>query len=84
MLVVFVVQWRVMLGALVAPVDPPGGAIKMELLLGRVATQPVKLHVHRFVLMRKYCVVSDAGGSVVVSFQGRRWLGPTHSDECLA
>ena len=42
MAVEFVVQWWVILGNLVAPVDTPGGPIKTELILGSTAMQPVK------------------------------------------
>ena len=78
------VQCRLVLGAVVAPVDPPGGPIKTELILGGAETQPVKPHVHIFGLAGHNCVVSDAGGSGVVSLKGRRWLRPTHFNECLA
>ena len=76
-------QWRLMLATLVAPVDPRGGPIKTELIFGSAATQPVKLHVHRFGLTRHDYVVSDSGGSGVISLKGRRWLCQTNFDECL-
>ena len=82
-LVGFVVKWWMMLGTVVDPVDPPGGTIKMELILGGSATQPVKLHVHRFVMKRQDCVVSDAVSSGVISLKGIRWLRTTHFKECL-
>ena len=71
------------LGAVLTSVDPPGGPIKTELILGRSETQPVKPHVHRFGLTRHDCVASDAVDVGVVSFKGRRWLRPTHLNECL-
>ena len=83
-LVIFVVQWRVMIGSVVAPFDSPGGPIKTELILGGAATQPIKLYVHSFGLTRRNFVVSDAGVGGVVSLKGRMWLRPTHLNECLA
>ena len=68
--VVFMVQLRVMIGAVVTTVEPPGGAIKMELVLGIAATQLVELHVHIFGLTRQNCVASDTGGDGVVSLNG--------------
>ena len=56
----FLEQWRMMIGTVVPPVDPPGVPIKTELILGGAATQPVKPHVHRFCLTGHDCVVSDA------------------------
>ena len=78
------VQWRVMLGAVVASVDTPGDPIKTELISGGAAMQPVEPQVHKFGLMRHKCVVSDAGGDVIVSLKGSKWLQPTHFNECLA
>ena len=81
MLVGFVEHPQVMLGAVLSPVDPPGGLIKMELILGGVATQPVTPHVHRFGLMRHNCVVSDAGGGGVASLKERKWVRPMNFNE---
>ena len=78
MLVEFMVQWRLMLGAVVAPVESPGGGIKTEFILGGAAPQPIKPHVHSFGLTRHDCVVSDAGGGGVVILKGRGWFCPTH------
>ena len=84
MLVVFMVQWQLMLGAIVAPVDSLRGPIKTELILGVAETQPIKPHVHSFGLTSHGYIVSEAGGGGVVSLKGRRWLRPTHFNECLA
>ena len=78
------VQWRVMLGALVAPVESPGGPIKTELILGEAETQPIKPHAHIFGLTRHDCIVRDNCGGGVVSLKRRRCLRPTHFNECLA
>ena len=82
-LVIFVVQWRVMIGSVVAPFDSPGGPIKTELILGGAATQPIKPHVHIFGLTKHNGVVSDFGDGGVVSLKCIKWLKPTHSNECL-
>ena len=71
------------LGAVSAPVDSPGGPIKTELILGGAETQPIKLHVHGFGLTRHDCVVSDAVRSGVVNLKGRRWFQPTYFNVCL-
>ena len=55
----------------------------MELILGGSATEPVKLNVHRFVLTRHDCVVSEAVSIGVISLKGGRWLQTTHFNECL-
>ena len=79
----FVVQWWVVVGALVAPDESPGGPIKSELILGGAETQPIKLHVGRFGLTRHNYVVSEAGGGGFVSLKGGRWLWSTYFNECL-
>ena len=79
-----VVQWRVMLGVTVAPVESPGGPRKTELILGGAAAQPVKPNVHIFGLASNDCVVSDSVCGVVVIFKGGSWLQPTHFSKCLA
>ena len=79
-----VVQWQVMIGAVVAPIESPGGPIKTELILGGAATQPVKPNVHSFGMTRHNCVVSDSGGSGAFSLKGIRWLRTTHFNKFLA
>ena len=83
-LVGLMIQWWMMLGAVVVPVESPRVPIKTELILGSTATQPVKPHFHSFGLTRHNCVVSVAGGGGVISLKERRWLRPTHFNECLA
>ena len=61
-----VVQRRVMLGAVVAPVESAGGPIEVKLILGGMAAQPVKTHVHRFGLVRHDGVVGDTGGRGII------------------
>ena len=80
----FLVQLRVVVFTVVSPVESPGGPIKMEFIMGGVATQPIKPHVHIFGLTRHDCVVSNAGGGGFVTLKGRRWLQPTNFNECLA
>ena len=80
----FVLQLRVMLVAVVALVDISRGPIKLELVLVSAATQPVKPHVHIFVLTRHNCVVSDARGSGFFILKGRIWLRTTYFDGCLS
>ena len=84
MLVEFMVQWRLMLGAVVAPVESPGGGIKTEFILGGAAPQPIKPHVHSFGPTRHNCVVSDSSGGGVVSLKGIKWLRPMHFNKFLA
>ena len=67
-----------MFSDVVSPVESLGLPIKMELILGGMATQPIKPHVHSFGLTRHDCVVSDAGGGGVVILKGRGWFCPTH------
>ena len=46
-----------MLGAVVAPVEPPGVPIKAELILCSEEMQPIKPHVHRDGLTRHNGVI---------------------------
>ena len=46
-----------MLGAVVAPVEPPGVPIKAELILCSAEMQPIKPHVHRDGLTRHNGVI---------------------------
>ena len=67
-----VVQWRGMLGVIVAPVESLGVPIKTELILGGASIQPVKQYVRRFDLTRQNCGVSSAGTSGFISLKGRK------------
>ena len=67
----FMVQWRVVLGDVVDPVDPPRAPIKTELILGSAAGKPIKPYVHRFGMKRHNCVITEAGGGGVVSLKGK-------------
>ena len=60
------VQRRVMLGALVAPVESSRSPIEVKLILGGMAAQPLKTHVHQFGLVRHDGVVSNAGNGRVI------------------
>ena len=57
LLVSFVLQRRMLLGAVITPVEPSGGPIKAELILCGAEMQPIKPHVHRFGLTRQNGVI---------------------------
>ena len=59
----FMVYDRMMLGAVIAPVEAARGLVELDLALDFTATQPVETHVHGFGLTRHGSVIGDAGCS---------------------
>ena len=57
LLVGFVLHWRMMLGAVITPVEPSRVPIKAELILCSAEMQPIKPHVHRDGLTRHNGVI---------------------------
>ena len=80
----FMVDDRMMLGAVVAPVERAPGPAESELSVDFTATQPVETHVHGLGLTWHDSVVGDTSCSGVVSLERRGWLRPVHFNEHLA
>ena len=72
---IFVVDRRAVLSAVVAVVVLSTVPVDAELLLGFAASEPVEAHVHRLRLFGDNCVVSDANGGGVVGLDGRWGCG---------
>ena len=66
----FVIEGRMMLGAVVSPVEVARGPVEAELALGVAAAEPVESHVHGLGLLGDDGLVGDSDGGVVVGLEG--------------
>ena len=66
----FVIEGRMMFGAVVSPVEVVRGPVEAELALGVTAAEPVETHVHRLGLLGDNGIVSGSNGGGVVSLEG--------------
>ena len=78
------IEGRMVLGAVVGPVEVSGGPVESELTLGITAPEPVKTYIHQLGLLGDDGFVCDSNGSGIVSLDWGLRLGPTHLDEGLA
>ncbi len=81
--VVFMVDWWVVLGAVVCPIVAALIPVVAELLLRFLAAEPPYAEIHRLGFLRDNDEVGDPNGSGVVHLDWRAWLRPTHFDEVL-
>ena len=79
----FVVQRRMILGAIVGKIRVARSPVEAELALGLAAAEPPESHVHGFDVFGDNGLVDDTGGSGVVGLDGRLGLRPTHFDKGL-
>ena len=80
----FVIKGRMMLGAVVCPVEIAWGPVEPELALGVAATVPIETHVHGLGLLGGDGLIGDSNGGGIVGLKRGLGLGPTHFDEGLA
>ena len=76
----FMVQGRMILGAVVDKICAARSPVEAELALGFTAVEPTESHVHGFNVFGDDGLVDDTGGSGVVGLDGRLGLRPTHFD----
>ena len=78
------IKGRMMLGAVVCPVEIAWGPVEPELALGVAAAEPIETHVHGLRLLGDNGLVGDSDGGGVVSLERGLGLWPAHFDEGLA
>ena len=79
--VYFIVEQRMILGAVVGKICAAGGSVEAELALGFVAAEPPESHVHGLDIFGNNGIVGDSNSSGVVILDGRLGLRPTHFNE---
>ena len=83
----FVVQRKMILGAVVSKIRVARSPVEAELALGFAAAEPPEppeAHVHGFEVFGDDGFVDETGGGGVVSLDGRLGLRLTHFDKGLA
>ena len=66
----FVIEGRMMFGAVVSPVEVARGPVEVALALGVAAAEPVETHVHGLGLLGDDGLVGDSDGGGVVGLEG--------------
>jgi hypothetical protein len=79
----FLVGVRVMFGMVVGPVLGARIPVITTLILGCVAMEPQKLHIHHLDPAGENSFIGNSCGCRVISLDRTFWLGPTHGDEGL-
>jgi hypothetical protein len=81
----FVVGFEVMFGVVVSPVLEALIPVMTKLILGCMATEPPKSHIHHFGPAGDSSFIGNSSGSRVICLDRTFWFGPaTHGNEDLA
>ncbi len=80
----FMVGVGMVLSIVISPVFGARIPIVTKLVLGFLAAEPPKLHIHHFYTMRNNSIVCNTSGSGVISLDRIFGLGPSHFDKGLA
>ncbi len=80
----FMVGVRMVFSIVISPVIGARIPIVMKLILGFLATEPPKLHIHHFAPTRNNSIVGNTSGSGIISLDRIFGLGPSHVDKGLA
>ena len=66
----FVIEGRMMFGAVVSPVEVAQGPVETELALSVTVAEPIETHVHGLGLLGSDGFVGDSDGGGVVGLEG--------------
>jgi hypothetical protein len=79
----FMVGVRMVFSIVISPVFGASIPIVTKLVLGFLATEPPKSHIHHFAPTRDNRIVGNTRGSEVISLDRIFGLGPSHVDKGL-